>query len=49
MPTKGVCRCCGETAFLTGKLLRNKSDQALYYVMLCDRCKKFYEEEGILK
>lgn len=45
MPTWGKCYTCGEIAFLTAKVLRNKETGSLHCVMICDKCKQFFEYE----
>ena len=47
MPPKGKCWSCGEIAFLTAKVLRNKETGSLHCVMICQRCKEFQENGGI--
>lgn len=44
MPTRGKCYTCGEIAFLTEKVLRNKETGSLYWMMICDKCRRYYEE-----
>lgn len=44
MPTKGECWSCGEFTFLQAKVLRNKETGNLHCVMICEKCKRFYEE-----
>lgn len=43
MPTKGKCQSCGDNAFLIAKLLINKENGRLYCLMICDKCRRFYE------
>lgn len=45
MPTRGKCQSCGEVSFLTARLLRKKRNGWLYCLMICDKCRKFYEKE----
>ena len=45
MPPRGKCHTCGEIAFLTAKVLRNKETGSLHCVMICDKCRRFYEYE----
>ena len=45
MPTKGKCQSCGEVSFLTAKLLQNKENGGMYCLMICDKCRRFYEEK----
>ena len=47
MPPRGKCWSCGEIAFLTAKVLRDKETGSLHCVMVCERCKRFYENGGI--
>lgn len=47
MPPRGKCWSCGEIAFLTAKVLRNKETGSLHCVMVCQRCKEYYENGGI--
>jgi hypothetical protein len=47
MPTRGKCWSCGEMAFLTAKVLRNNETGSLHCVMVCEKCKEFYESGGI--
>lgn len=49
MPTRGKCWSCGEIAFLTAKVLRNKETGSLHCVMVCDLCKRFYEQREVHK
>ena len=44
MPTKYKCQFCGEDSFLTIKVLRNKENGRLYYLMICDKCKAKIDE-----
>lgn len=44
MPQRGKCQSCGQTAFLTAKVLRNMKTGELYCLMVCDLCKRFYEQ-----
>lgn len=44
MPTLGKCWSCGEVAFLDAKALLNKETGSLHCVMVCDLCKRFYEQ-----
>lgn len=46
MPPRGKCWSCGEIAFLTAEVLRNKETGSLHCVMVCCECKKFYESGG---
>lgn len=45
MPPRGKCWSCGEIAFLTAKVLRNKETGSLHCVMICAKCRRYYEEE----
>ena len=47
MPPRGKCWSCGEIAFLTAKVLKNKETGSLHCVMICEKCKKFYESGEI--
>ena len=47
MPPRGKCWSCGEIAFLNAKVLRNKETGSLHCVMICQRCKEYYENGGI--
>lgn len=44
MPPRGKCQSCGEIAFLTAMALRNKETGSLHCVMVCEKCKRFYEQ-----
>lgn len=44
MPQRGKCQSCGQTAFLTAKVLRNMETGELYCLMVCGLCKRFYEQ-----
>lgn len=44
MPPRGKCWSCCEINFLTAKVLRNKKTGSLHCVMICGKCKRFYEE-----
>lgn len=46
MPPKGKCWSCGKIAFLTAEVLRNKETGSLHCVMVCCKCKRFYESGG---
>ena len=43
VPAKGKCQSCGENAFLLAKILINKENGRLYCLMICDKCRRFYE------
>ena len=45
MPPMGKCHTCGEIAFLTAKVLRNKKTGSLHCVMICAKCRRYYEQE----
>jgi hypothetical protein len=47
MPPRGKCWSCGEIAFLTAKVLENKETGRWYCMMVCCKCKRFYESGGI--
>lgn len=44
MLPRGKCWSCGEFTFLTATVLRNKKTGSLHCVMICEKCKRFYEE-----
>lgn len=46
MPTKGKCWSCGEIAFLNAEILENKETGKWYCMMVCRKCKRFYESGG---
>lgn len=47
MPPRGKCWSCGEITFLSPEILENKETGKWYCMMVCRRCKRFYESGGI--
>lgn len=45
MPPRGKCHSCGEFAFLTAMVLRNKETGSLHCLMVCEKCRKWYESQ----
>lgn len=47
MPTRGKCHSCGQVAFLTAMALQNLETGSLHCVMVCDQCRRFYEQRRV--
>ena len=45
MPTRGKCHSCGEFAFLTAIAVQNKETGSLCCLMVCEKCRKWYERD----
>jgi hypothetical protein len=46
MPTKGVCKSCGEEATLTMIVGKYAGENHLTCLMVCGSCKRYYESKA---